>query len=121
MSSLRFTHPIYLKGLSEKSAKEWVGLEVGLASAFPTAIGYIGEVPARVWSEETKTYQHGTHCDPHRLSDQLSDEFFFVSREALVHACKQQLSARRHLLGWLTQNDHFEHFAVRQSMAEYLP
>lgn len=121
MSSLRFTTPIYLEGLEEEAANEWVGLTVGLASMFPYAIGHLGPAPIRKWNEVSKIFEDNKICDHWKLANELFNGYMFISRGSLMEACAYSNPRRNHLLYWLENVCDANFFAVDKSMAEYLP
>lgn len=121
MSSLVFKKPILIDGLPDEAAEEWIGLTVGLASAFPLSIGYLGHLSARVWDEQSQSYKAETSCNTRKVSEKLAHDYLWVSKESLVQACKYGEFRRRLLLDWLNNHCTQEFFAVDKSVAEYLP
>lgn len=107
MSSLRFKEaPKKPKGVNKDAwDAEWVGLEVGLASAFPRSIGYLGRVSVN--------YRTTT----------LEIRSLWISRHSLVETCKYSSPKRHRILHWLDEPDqkYREYFEVANSIAEYLP
>ncbi|MEX0913024.1 MAG: hypothetical protein WDZ56_00680 [Candidatus Paceibacterota bacterium] len=121
MSSLRFTKPIRLEGLPPEVAEEWVGLEVGLASAAPAIFGYLGPAPARIWDEESESWGDDTFCDMEEISNKLYDAGLCISIGKLIECCKYSDPPRPHLLAWLLKEGTIQYFIVNKEAAEYLP
>lgn len=121
MPALRFTKPIRLKGLSEETVNEWVGLEVELASGASKIFGYLGDPPAFAWSDEFWAYVNNSFSFLNTISKQLENKRMCISKEALIHSCKHSNPPRSNLLAWLEAEEHIQYFIVEGSVAEYLP
>jgi hypothetical protein len=125
MSSLRFIKaPPKPEDISEADwDKEWIGLEVGLASVFPSSLGYLGESPARVFDEEEKTWRHPTATDSIGTLTRKLNQYLWISREMLIHVCSYTSPSRPIILAWLEKpaQENRRKFAVSQTIAEYLP
>ena len=125
MSSLRIKEPLRIKGLPDEAAGEWEGLVIGLASTFPHGIGTIGVESGRIWDDELKIYR----CDgpfPHdseAFLGELCEKYMWVSRDALINACRRAQSSKPHIMQWLTtgRGSRFHYFCVDLEVAEYLP
>jgi hypothetical protein len=103
-----------------------VGLEVGLASVFPLSIGLLQEASVRRWDSKLKIYRFDEPAPPidiDELSNELSNKYLWVSREALIHACQISQPKRHKLLSWLLRGrgSDVEFYAVTKDIAEYLP
>ena len=125
MSSLRFTKAppkpdhIHL----DVWEKEWLGLEVGLASVFPLTIGYLGEGNVRIFDELTKLYRDPTAIDSmNYLCTKLSQPMW-ISRNSLIQSCNYSTPPRPTILAWLQEDAQRERemFAVPEAIATYLP
>lgn len=126
MSSLRFTKPIHIDGLPAEAAAEFVGLHVGLASAFPQAIGLLQSAPTRWWDDKIGIYRFGESAPPiniSELADELQEKYLWITRGSLIHSCKYSQPERSNLLAWLMGEggSEFEYFAVGRGIVEYLP
>jgi hypothetical protein len=125
MSSLRFTQapprPNHIS--AEVWEREWAGLMVGLASVFPLEIGYLGQGQRRIFDDTKKIFRDATATDSmNYLTNKLCNPMW-VSRGALIHACRYSSPPRLAILAWLEEESQRgrEMFAVPDSVAEYLP
>jgi|GEM_PF-3541032 len=125
MSSLRFTKaPPLPEGIDQDQwNSEWVGLQVGLASVFPLTIGYLGNMPARVFDTETMLWREGEAKDGMNIVTDMLTDPMWVSRESLIHSCQHSSPPRPTILAWLESEPQVGRrvFAVPDSVAEYLP
>lgn len=101
---------------------EWVGLMVGLASVFPLHIGYLGEGEARIFDEQRKVFRAPTSAACMNFITRQWIEPMWISREALMHACKYSMPPRPTILAWLDEGEQIyrEMFAVPETIAKYL-
>lgn len=128
MSSLRFTKSPHRPNhiAAEVWDKEWIGLDVGLASVFPRTVGHLGDLSEtlhRVFEKETGMFRHPTQVDSMNHYTEMLSEPMWISRGSLIHACKYSIPVREVILGWLEEETqkYKEIFAVPDSVAEYLP
>ncbi len=125
MSSLRFTQapprPDHIPG--DVWDKEWIDLWVGLASIFPVTIGYLGEGKARIWDKKTHLYREPTAAESMNFVAEKLMSPMWISRSALIHACKYSTPRREVILAWLEEESQKgrEMFAVPDTVAEYIP
>jgi len=125
MSSLKFTKaPPLPEGVPQEVwDAEWIGLWVGPVSVFPCTIGYLGDMPARVYIPSAGMWREGTPDDGmNTITDKLVD-LMWIPRGALIHTCKYFSPLRPTILTWLEEEGQRgrEYFAVPDSVAEYLP
>lgn len=102
---------------------EWIGLRVGIASAFPMTVGYLGEEPARVYDSQTMVWREGTPNDGMNVITNMLTDPMWVSHHSLLYTCKYSLPERPTILAWLSMEpqQHRRVYAVPDNMAEYLP
>lgn len=125
MSSLRFKMPLMIQGIPEGAAAEWEGLHVGLATGFGYGIGTLEKESPRTWDEKLCVWR----CDgpfphdPKKWNRKQNESYMWISRGALIDACKHSQPKRPHILKWLEEGSgkHFHHFRVPEVVAEYLP
>lgn len=120
---LEFTQSLNIAGLPPEAEGEWKGLCVRPAPRFPTSIGCLAIGPARIWDPALRVYRFDgpfAH-DPEKYRKSLQDEYYWVSRQALIEACTQASPPRTHILSWLKslEESQFEFFRVCKEVAEY--